>query len=440
MTATGTRAAAVPHLLQEWNTHRGVLEASDPAWLAALRRTGGERFAAVGFPGPREEAWRFTRLRAVERGAFRYRPAPAETVTPAEVARLSLGAAQVPRVALVDGVFSPALSALDALPQGISLGSLAATLRSDPGYLEPRLGRIADAERHRFVALSNAFLRDGLVVRASRNVQAPQPIHLLIINTGNGEPTVSFPRILIDAEAGSGITVLEEYVGAQDAPNLVQAVTEVLVGENASVRQIRLQREQTSTFHFGVVASRQAADSVFRTHSLSLGARLARVDVDVLLGSPGAECHLNGLYVTGGKQHVDHHTFVDHAAPHTTSRELYKGVLDGSSRAVFNGRVRVREGAQKIDAEQHNHNLLLSDQALVNTNPELEIFADDVKAAHGATIGQLDPDHFFYLRSRGIPRDAARRILIRGFAGQMLERIRIESVRDRLVDALDHRF
>jgi Fe-S cluster assembly protein SufD len=254
-----------------------------------------------------------------------------------------------------------------------------------------------------------------------------------------GEALISHPRVLIAAEESSRLTVVESYLG-EGGTYCTNAVTEVAVGANAAVTHCRLQQEGAAAFHVGTVQARQAADSRFRSHAVSLGARLSRCNVNTVLDGPGGECRFDGLYLARGGQHVDFHTTIDHAQPHGTSRELYKGVLDDHATAVFNGKVFVRPNAQKSDAGQVNRNLLLSDAATVNTKPQLEIFADDVKCSHGAAIGRLDPDHLFFLRSRGIGPDDARRLLIFGFANEVIGRIEVAPLRERLESLLWSRF
>jgi len=247
----------------------------------------------------------------------------------------------------------------------------------------------------------------------------------------------TYPRLLILLEDGAQAVVIEDYVGAD---GFLCPVTEVHLGQNASLKHVRLDRSGQNAVHLGLVAVRQERDSRYVSEVVALGSRLSRLDLDVALGGEGGDCGLNGLYLPVANQHVDHHTRVSHEAPHTTSRELYKGVLGGKASAVFNGRIVIREGAVGVDAGQTNNNLLLSDQALVNTNPELEIFADDVKAQHGATIGQIEEEPMFYLRSRGIEEHEARRILIEGFAGSMIEKVGIEAIETLLKDELAGRF
>jgi len=409
-------------------------EGNAPAWLAALRGRGVERFRETGIPGNRVEAWRFTDLKPLRKRTYRWSPEPGRLVDGGAFALVPEGFGG-PRLVFVDGVFAPELSG-----EGSSAAVSSLTAASADGALGGLLGSVVNLERHVFAALNTAFLSDGAVIRIPKDAAPEAPIHLLFLVSGGGEPRAVYPRTVIEAASGARVRVIEEYAGPAEAEAFTAPVTEIVVGENASVDHVKLQREGAKTVHLGTVAARLERNARFSGHSLSIGGRLVRTDVDVDLAGEGAECALNGLYAVAGRQHVDHHTYVDHASPHTVSRQLYKGVLDGRATGVFNGRVLIREGAQRIDASQTNNNLLLSDEALVNTNPELEIFADDVKARHGATIGQIDEDALFYLRSRGIDQAEARRILIQGFAGEMLERVGIEPLRDALAAFLEERF
>jgi Fe-S cluster assembly protein SufD len=317
---------------------------------------------------------------------------------------------------------------------------LAEALIEDGAALEGVLGRVAVGETNPFTALNAAFLGDGVVVKVAAGRVPDRPILLVFVSApGNGAPRVH-PRVVVLVGDGAEAVVMEEYVSLGDGDTFTNPVTEIDLGANASLDHYRVQRESERAMHFGETAVRQGRDSRFTGYSLSLGGRLVRQDIGVTLAGEGSECTLNGLYVLAGSQHADHHTRVDHAASHTTSRELYKGVLDGKATGVFNGWVRIREGVAKIDAAQTNNNLLLSGEALVNTNPELEIFSDDVKATHGATVGQIEDEELFYLRSRGIDHETARHILIQGFAGEMLDRIRVAPLREALTEFVKERF
>jgi Fe-S cluster assembly protein SufD len=351
--------------------------------------------------------------------------------------RLSLGALDpfrlpgeiAARLVFVNGIFAPELSSLAELPAGVTAGSLAAELAARPRDIEPHLGRLADFEPQPFVALNLAFVLDGAYVRVARGTVLDRPLHLLFVSSAPGEPTVSFPRNLIVAEAGSQVAIVESYVGTGREVYFTNAVTEVQIGDDAVVDHVKLQGESDKAFHVANLQVEQGRASQFVSHSFSLGGGLVRNDLGTVFGAEGGECTLNGLYMVGGRQHVDNHTSIDHAKPHCTSRELYKGVLDGKSKAVFNGKIVVRPDAQKTNARQTNKNLILSDDTGVNSKPQLEIFANDVKCAHGATVGQVDKDALFYMRSRGLALGAARNLLTYAFASEILEEIRVKPAR-----------
>jgi len=394
------------------------------SWASRLRDENRERFARLGLPAADDEAWRFTNLKRLRGASFAYDPNVAAPPAP------ELPGLNVPEFTLVNG--RAELERLDGFP-GLQVTSLATILRQEPDSISATLGAGADTTRHRFAALNTAHLADGVVVRVERNARAK----LRILMTGPGAAHAGYPRILILIEDGAEALVIEDHVGAE---GFTCPVTEARVGQSGVLHHVRLDRSGGMAMHFGLVAVHQERDSRYVSDVMALGSRLSRLDLDVSLAGEGAECVLNGLYLPVESQHMDHHTRVSHDAPHTTSRELYKGVLGGKGSAVFNGRIVIHEGAMGVDAGQTNNNLLLSDQALVNTNPELEIFADDVKAQHGATIGQIEDESLFYLRSRGIEEGEARRLLIEGFAGVMIEKIGLEPVEGVVRAELARRF
>lgn len=383
------------------------LEKSLPG-LRDFRRAAIARFADTGFPTGREESWRFTDVTPIVETPFRF---PAGE---AEVPEVDLP--DGPRLVFIDGRYAPALSAPP---------SFASSLAAAPEIVEPYLER----DGHAFSALNEAFFVDGAVVRVPRGLAAGT-LHVVFLSSARPEPFVVHPRVLIEAEEASSIVIVESHVGG--GVHLTNAVVDVGIADGASVELCKLQREGAEAYHVARIQVRQGRDSRFVSHSVSLGAAIARNDLGVVLDGPGADCTLNGLYELTGRQLSDHHTSIDHAKPNGTSRELYKGILDGKSRGVFDGRIVVRPDAQKTNAVQTNKNLLLSDGALVNTKPQLEIHASDVKCRHGATIGKLDPDVLFYLRSRGLGLPEARRLLIHAFACEVLDPIPVESVRDQL--------
>jgi Fe-S cluster assembly protein SufD len=392
--------------------------------FADLRRKAIERFADRGFPTEREERWRFTDTTPVTE--LHFKPA-AGTPNPNQFAGLAGGALKALQITFVDGRFAPAFSTLD-LPAGVGVTSLADALKASPDVLAPFL--LVPEEP--FELLNTAFFRDGAVLRIADGVTVDRPIHVLFLSSLHGEPYAMHPRTVIALGRGARATVVKSFLGPSGGTYLMNSVTTAVLGDGASLDFTKVQRESPQAFHFESLEVRSARGAAFTHHSISLGARLARNDFDVTLEGEGAECSLLGLYEVAGQQHVDHHTTIDHAKPHCTSRELYKGVLDGRARAVFDGRILVRPDAQKTSAMQTNKNLLLSKEALVHTKPQLEIFANDVKCKHGATIGQLDADVLFYLRSRGIGLAEARRLLIHAFASEIIDTVKADAVRSQI--------
>ena len=405
----------------------------EPAAVRALRRLGIERFADLGFPTLRQEAWRLFNVAPIARGSFIL---PTSSPDQADVDRVAPHTFQAAaRLVFVDGCFSARLSQIDGLPAGVLAGSLAEALQRTPEKVEPWLGQVAPVGDHPFVALNTAFLRDGAFVWVPRGVVVEEPIQLLFLSSDeDGRATASFPRNLFVVGEDSQVKLVETYAGAGAYFNC--PVTELAAGPASVVDHYKVQRESRDAFHiatFQVLADRAAAPS---SHSISIGGGLVRNDVNAVLGGEGIDCILNGLYLADGRQLVDNHMRVEHAKAHCASHELYKGVLDGHGRAVFDGLIHVHPGAQKTDAKQSNRNLLLSPHAIANSNPRLEIFADDVKCTHGSTVGQLDDDAVFYLRSRGIGAEAARSLLTYAFASDIVERIKVEPVRRDLEEFL----
>ena len=426
---------------------RAAQATDEPGWLALVRKNALERFLDKGFPTTRDEEWRFTNVAPLVSGSFALSVLThADVENDAGALKKELGFDESHELVFVNGRVSKALSSLVELPDGVVAMSLADALASSAHAetLQPILSQgsgsgTESGDATPFFDLNEAFLSDGAFVHVPKGVALERPIHLMFL-TSSVEPMVTHPRSVIVGEAGSQLRIIESYGGPDDAVYWTNAVTQVVAHEGAVIDHYKLQRESASAFHMASLGYVQARSATVSNHSLSLGARLARHDIRCELDGEGADVTLNGLYVVKGSQHVDHHTVIDHRVPHCTSRELYKGVLDDASSGVFNGRVIVRADAQKTDSQQSNRNLLLSDDALVNTNPQLEINADDVKCAHGATIGQLDPEALFYLRSRGIAREDARRILTEGFMADVSDRIRLAAVRDTLRGLLFSQF
>jgi Fe-S cluster assembly protein SufD len=396
-------------------------------WLADVRRTGLELFEGMGFPTVRQEEWRFTDVSAI--AGTEYVPAPPAKAAVQDFHFLDFPGAAL-RLVFVNGRFAPELSSAGPCSHGVHCGSLAALLEKSPELLKDRLARRADPGRNPFVALNNAFFSDGAYIRLEAGAAPTSPIQIIFLSKPGVSPAVAHPRLLLVAEPGSQAVVVETHVG--DGVYFTNTVAEILLGENAGLVHYRIQREGLHAAHVGTVQAEQGRNSRLDSFNISFGGGLTRHDIRSVLRGEGAECRLNGLFLAAGRQLVDNHTSMEHAAPHGTSRELYKGILAGKARGVFNGEVIVRPDAQKTDSIQVNNNLLLSKEALINTKPELRIHANDVKCKHGATIGQINPDLLFYFLSRGIGREAARRLLTQGFAAQVTDQIKHDFIREDL--------
>lgn len=420
-------------LLSRFQDLERELEGRGPDWLRDARRDHAQRFAELGFPTAREEEWRNTNISPITRTAFG-KPA-AETRSLPELPELARVELAGTRLVFVDGCYAPELSSAATLPDGVWVGPLAEALRSEPDRLKPYLTAGAADSVPAFRAINAALATDGAVIWIADNRIVEAPIHVAYVSTGEGEAgeaSASHLRTLIVAGRSSQATVVESYSGLDGQTYLTNAVTEVHVGPDATLRHRRLQVESEAGYHVATIESRQGADSRYDACNVNLGGRLVRNEVRGILDGEGGHCTLDGLCLTRDSQHLDNHTVLDHARPHCDSRELYKSILGGKSRAVFNGRIIVRRDAQKTDAKQSNPNLLLSAEAQAHTRPQLEIYADDVKCTHGATIGRLDEDSVFYLRSRGVDEQTARSLLVEAFAGEILDRIGIEPLQELL--------
>jgi Fe-S cluster assembly protein SufD len=422
--------AGVTHYEKTFGDIEGALSSAGPDWLHGLRRQGLAAFKTLGFPGLRDEAWRGTRVKPIADKAFgavaSYQPNGFKIE---DLRRHTFEDHECRRITFVDGHFAPELSSVCDVPEGVILTSLKQALADMPQLVEPHLGKVVSFEQAPFVALNTAFIHDGAFVYLSDNVMVKDPIHVAFVTTR--ADAVTHPRLLVVAGKNAQATIVESYVGTGDA-YFTNVVSEFVCGENAQLTHCKLQREARSAFHVATQHADLAANSRFATENVSIGGALVRNDVNSVLGGEGIDCRVDGLYLAGERQHVDNHTYIRHAQPHCHSFELYKGILNGRARGVFNGKIYVDPDAQKTDAKQSNSCILLSDNARVNTQPQLEIFADDVKCTHGATVGQLDEDAVFYLRSRGIADNEARNILVYAFAAEVLERITVDSIRNRL--------
>ncbi len=414
---------------------------SGPSWLAELRNEGLKSCEALGLPDQRQEDWKYTNARAVVETPYQLgRPYQPDQINYDELKCVRFGKFKGVRLTFVNGHFAESLSQREGLPAGVKVQSLHEVLEKNPELIRKYLTRQASFEAQPFVALNTAFIQDGAFVYLPSGTVVENPIEIYFVSLANGVATVSHPRNLIVAESNSQATIVENYAGKKsERPYFTNAVTEIFVGEGAVIDHYKLQDEYEGAFHLASAGIRQERESSYTSHNISLGSAIARNEIHTLLGAEGADCTLNGLYMVHGSQHVDNQTSIDHAKPHCTSKELYKGILDDKSQGVFNGKILVRPNAQKTNARQTNNNLLLSREALVNTKPLLEIFANDVKCSHGATIGRLDENQLFYCRSRGLDEELARHLLTYAFASEVLQLVKIPSLQHQLEEILLNR-
>jgi Fe-S cluster assembly protein SufD len=406
-------------------------------WLDRLRKAAMKRFTELGFPTSRNEDWKFTSVAPIAKIPFRpVGPPKNESLTTETLARSGHTIGGAVQLLFVNGHYAPGLSSLRKLPDGVIVTSLASALHNHTELIEPHLAHYADYRDHSFTALNTAFINDGAFVYVPEGKAIETPIHLLFLTTAAGEGSVAHPRNLILAGDRSQITLIETHAGLEEQVHFTNAVTEIALDDRAVIDHYKLQHESEGAFHVATLQVHQQTGSNFSSHYLGFGGALVRNEVRAALDGEGCECTLNGLYMAGGRQHLDNHTVIDHAKPRCASHELYKGILAGRAHGVFNGKIFVRQDAQKTDAKQTNKTLLLSDEAVINTKPQLEIFADDVKCTHGATVGQLQEDAIFYLRSRGIGHEQARSLLTFAFANDIITRVKIEAIRTRLEETL----
>ena len=402
-------------------------------WLDELRKAGMARFDLVGFPSPKDEDWRHTQLAPIVRTKFELAKPIVNDEVLAAIKDFGFGGEAVSELVFINGHYNAQLSRIGKLPRGVVVNSLAKALESDGARIQQHLGRTADIESNPFVALNTGFIRDGAYLFFPRGATLEQPIHLLFVNTGGDRPVVSHPRVLIVAEDNSEFTLVNSYVGA-GGQHFSNVVTEVVVGNDCRIDYTTLQHEATESFHVSTLQVKLGRASNFVSQAATLGGRVTRNDLNCVLAGEGAEATLNGLVIIGGEQHCDNHTLLDHATPNCPSHELYKHILSGKASGVFRGKILVRQVAQKTNSKQTSKSLLLSDDAYMNSQPALEIYADDVKCTHGSTVGPVDEDMMFYFRTRGVGKQQARDLLTYAFAADITRRIKIEPVRRRLED------
>jgi len=406
-----------------------AMTGDDPPWLARERGEARERLRSEGVPGRRQEEWRYSNPSALLEQ--RFRPLKPTGIPDAG----ELEAHLVPgldawRVVLVNGRFVPKLSQLDGLPPGVEASGLHQLLRTDPQRLQSRLNGVAAAGAHLFATLNTAGLQDGFVLHLEENTRLEKPVELIHLSLGGDQPRLVQPRHLVRLETGARMTLIERYLSPEQSLYCTNNLVEIELGEGATLEHHRLQEESPNAFHLSGVYLRQSAASRYRGSNVALGAAWSRTDLKVAFDQPGGECEIDGLYLAGDDQLADFHLDLEHGVPDCSSRQHFKGLVTGKGRAVLDGRILVARDAQKTEAHLQNANLLLSRQAEVDTKPQLEIYADDVKCSHGASVGQLDPNTLFYLRSRGIPEEQARRMLCIGFAGEIIERCGPQALRE----------
>lgn len=404
-------------------------QGDQPGWLRNLREDAFARFCEVGFPTTHDEDWRFTNVSPIAKTEFQFGgDVRASKFEIEPILSQRIGSALV----FVNGRFAPECSSVSNLPKNVRVNGLAPETSENPRAVEAHLGRHLNIQRDAFSALNTAFFEDGGYVHVRRGVVAETPIYLLFISSETDQPLMTHPRNLIVVEDEAQATIVEDYVSIGESAAFCNTATELVVGENAVVSHYMIEREHRQAFNVSTLRIQQGRSANVASHSVLLGGGLVRNNVHPVLAGEGAECLINGLFIGNGKQHLDNYMLVEHASPHCASRQFYNGILDDQAHGVFHGRIIVHKDAQKTDAKQTNRNLLLSDDARIDTKPQLEIYADDVKCTHGATIGQIEENALFYLRSRGIDEVSARKLLLLAFANECLDRMAPSSARDQV--------
>jgi Fe-S cluster assembly protein SufD len=399
---------------------------ADPEWVNQLREAAMARFKALGFPVARRgnEEWKYTDIRPIASTHFQPITSPASlTLTPEQMDRLTFSKPEWSRIVFVDGVYSQELSSLTSLPVGVNVVRLAEAMVTREVLVKEHVARYAPYESDAFTALNTAFVHDGALVEIGEGAVAEEPVHLLYLSTGRQQNTVTYPRVLILTGKDSKATVIESYGALDEGQSFTNAVTEVRMGAGSILKYYKVQMQSQQAFHVSNTNVFNSNGATFSSVNLDLGGGLVRNNLNVLMGEEGCFCALNGLYLLNGTQHVDNQVIIDHTSSYTTANELYKGILDGKSHSVFHGSIIVREGIQKVNANQVDKNLLLSDQAEADTKPAFWIYSDDVKCGHGAACGQMDENALFYLKTRGMDDNLARRVLTRAFATQIIDSI-----------------
>jgi Fe-S cluster assembly protein SufD len=438
------RVAAASQAIAKYAESFSGFQKSAPShelsWLRKLRQDGFARFSEVGFPTTRDEDWRFTNPGAIAQVPFRLVRNGHSLPSQKDIDRFRMPGAGS-QLVFVDGRFAPELSLVGKLPAGVTVSNLAAEIARNPEAIEKHLGRYLNMQRDAFGALNTAFLEDGAYVHVAKGVVLEAPVAILFVSTEQDSPAVNHPRNLIVAEENSQTTIVEDYVSLGGGQALCNTVTELVAADHSVISHYMIEREHTGAFNVSTLRIQQGRTADVSSHSVLLGGALVRNNVHPVLAGEGGECLINGLFIGNGRQHLDNYMLVEHASPHCGSRQFYNGILDGHAHGVFHGRIIVHKDAQKTDAKQTNRNLLLSDSAQIDTKPQLEIYADDVKCTHGATIGQMEENSLFYLRSRGIDEMSARRLLLVAFASECMDRMKEGPVRTHVEKLIhDHAF
>lgn len=425
-------------LVADFQSRKSSLFGSDSKIISAKREEAIQSFARLGLPNKKNEEYKYTNIEAALKGDFAIGNAESRELTAKDIQPLEL-VKNAALIVIVNGLYVPGLSRLSAFPKGVTVDSLSHAYSSNRELVEKHFGAYTDVNADAMEALNTAFAADGVFIHIAKNTALEIPVHILNISTAHANVLVQ-PRNLFIAEQGSQVTIIESFETVDlHSKAFTNSLTEVFVGENANLDSYRIQNECDNGLQMNSVQVSQQANSNYSTSTITLNGSLVRNNLSIALDAQNIESHLYGLYVLSGDQHVDNHTLVDHRMPNCNSNELYKGIIDGKSTGVFNGKIFVRQDAQKTNAFQSNKNVLLSDDASINTKPQLEIYADDVKCSHGTTTGRMDEEAVFYLRSRGISDSSARRLLMHAFAEEVVNAIKVDELRERISAMLSER-
>ena len=427
------------HFINQFDEFEKSLNGEKSSDLHKIRKSAINKFGTLNFPTQKDEEWKYTNISPLLKHNFSPIPVQAK-VSPEVIGKFLFDKMEHSLLVFVNGIFSPELSKLIDIPKGVEIGSISEAIKSNNQIVKKHFGKYAENENYFFTTLSSAFTKDGAFVYLPDGKIVEDPIHIIFLTNSGDEKIITQPRNLFVAGKNSQVTIIEHFISNDDSVYFTNSVTEIVAGENANVDHIKLQEESKKAFHIARMEVDQERSSNFSSHLISVGAEISRNDFNARFNDDGGECMLNGLFMIEDEQLFDAHTMIDHANPHCNSHEHYKGILQDKSKGVFNGKVMVRQDAQKTNAFQENNTILLSDDAVMNTKPQLEIFADDVKCSHGATIGKLNDEAKFYLKSRGIGEESATAILIHAFASDVITSIKIPALRDYLEEIISKRF